>query len=305
MIEIFATFIASLCLSSLVGFLVYRSSVRGGRGRKFQVIVGGLVFLVLLLVSFPVLWFTGWRLPSTDMIRFSRVNDISVQFVDPITEVERINFRFRSSVPDYEDFAIGFSLSNTPDTDLRVQLLLPSKDVLSLRTNDKCLANAPTLEGQLTACTSQVMNRSLNVRWLATPHRASVTELVFSANNLKLDQYPIGTVADVFVGEERFCEYRYPDGHLWEPGYDRMGVECVPVRLSQSREFVNIGNSNIGLDVSKGEIRFSVEILTTLGVSRGVYGWLALGGAILSGLLGSGWLWKLLDSRTKALKSNT
>jgi hypothetical protein len=48
-------------------------------------------------------------------------------------------------------------------------------------------------------------------------------------------------------------------------------------------------------DMLSGQLRVPVEVVDTLGVSRSVYNALALMGTLLSALLGSGWLWKLLE----------
>jgi hypothetical protein len=50
-------------------------------------------------------------------------------------------------------------------------------------------------------------------------------------------------------------------------------------------------------DMHSGQLRVPVEVVDTLGVSRSAYNALALIGTVLSALLGSGWLWKLLDWR--------
>jgi hypothetical protein len=48
-------------------------------------------------------------------------------------------------------------------------------------------------------------------------------------------------------------------------------------------------------DMHSGQLRVPVEVVDTLGVSRSVYNALAVIGTLLSAVLGSGWLWKLLE----------
>ena len=50
------------------------------------------------------------------------------------------------------------------------------------------------------------------------------------------------------------------------------------------------------IDLATNTLSFPVQVTTTLGFSTSTYGWLALAGTIVSGMLGSGWIWKLLEA---------
>lgn len=55
------------------------------------------------------------------------------------------------------------------------------------------------------------------------------------------------------------------------------------------------GTGNVSLDLSRREIRVPIYISTTLGISSAAYGWLAVLGVVISGALGSGWLFKAVE----------
>jgi hypothetical protein len=59
------------------------------------------------------------------------------------------------------------------------------------------------------------------------------------------------------------------------------------------------------IDFGRREVRFPINVSTTLGLSSSTYAWLSLIGIILAGGLGSGWLFKILEvlrARTAKVK---
>lgn len=49
------------------------------------------------------------------------------------------------------------------------------------------------------------------------------------------------------------------------------------------------------VDIESRQIRFPIKITTSLGLDAQTYAWLAAIGTILSGVLGAGWAWKLIE----------
>jgi len=297
MIEIIATFMVSIVLSAFIGFLIYRYSKRRSRGRVFEIVAGGLAFGLILIASLPTLWFVGWRLPSTDMIEFARPTDLTVRFIDGTPDGASVTLAFQRETPDYEDFSVSISLVDQDAIDFTARILKPSEQVVSLRTGQGCPPSSAATDVFSEACSATGNGQSFGLRWIATPHRAAVVEFVVSSEQLQLQHYGQNASAFVTAGGRDVCEWRNPDGSLWRSGSNRSGISCVPVQLDQNRVALEVSNADTIVDLARGEFRFLVEILTTLGVSRGTYGWLALLGALVSGFLGSGWLWKVLDSR--------
>lgn len=297
MVEIIATFMVSIVISALIGLLIFRYSKRRSRGRAFEIVAGGLAFGLIMVVSLPTLWFVGWRLPSTDMIEFTRPTDLTVRFIDGTADGASVTLAFQRETSDYEDFSVSVSLVDQDATEFIARILKPSDQVVSLRTGQGCPSSPAATEVFSEECSTTINGQSFDLRWIATPHRAAVVEFVASSEQLQLKNYGQNTSAFVAAGGRDVCEWRNPDGSLWRSGSNRSGISCVPTRLGQDRNALEVSNADTIVDLARGEFRFLVEILTTLGVSRGTFGWLAVLGALVSGFLGSGWLWKVLEAR--------
>jgi len=75
------------------------------------------------------------------------------------------------------------------------------------------------------------------------------------------------------------------EGHLVITESDRGYVQDRP---SYARAGANI-------DLDTRAIRFPIQVVTSLGLNGTTYAWLAVVGIALSGMLGTGWLWKALE----------
>ena len=53
---------------------------------------------------------------------------------------------------------------------------------------------------------------------------------------------------------------------------------------------------SFSLDVARQQLRIPMQIVTTLGMTRGTYEWVALLGTCISAFLGTGWLWQILTA---------
>lgn len=79
----------------------------------------------------------------------------------------------------------------------------------------------------------------------------------------------------------------------WQGVIDhRSNLKEKPIVLTPAAPEVRYGGYEVNLGA--GEFLVPLEFQNTLGVSAGTYAILALGGTVLSTLLGSGWLWQLL-----------
>ena len=66
----------------------------------------------------------------------------------------------------------------------------------------------------------------------------------------------------------------------------------MPYYTYESPPYASAG---AGIDLDARAIRFPIQVVTSLGLSGTTYTWLAVVGVALSGLLRSGWLWKILE----------
>jgi hypothetical protein len=69
-----------------------------------------------------------------------------------------------------------------------------------------------------------------------------------------------------------------------------------PRLLSASSSSYGAPRGDFSVDISRGDVRLPIKVLTTLGLSSFTYGLLAILGMVLSGALGSGWLFKLVET---------
>lgn len=91
-------------------------------------------------------------------------------------------------------------------------------------------------------------------------------------------------------------------GYRWKTlaqggvGEERTRRDLPSIRLSEAAKYaVDVGYRGVAVDFSEGLMQFPLDFETTLGVSEKAYAYLAVAGAVLSGLLGSGWIWKILE----------
>jgi hypothetical protein len=77
--------------------------------------------------------------------------------------------------------------------------------------------------------------------------------------------------------------------------YGCSAENSLPTLLSPLSARYAPPKSKILMDLNLGEVRFPILVTSTLGVSASTYAWLALIGVALSGALGNGWLFKLLE----------
>lgn len=69
-----------------------------------------------------------------------------------------------------------------------------------------------------------------------------------------------------------------------------------PARLlSPSTAGYAAPDGTFSIDLNNQEVRLPIEVSTTLGLSSKTYAWLAVVGIFLSGALGSGWLFKIIE----------
>lgn len=189
--------------------------------------------------------------------------------------IGEIALLFPASVTPHEDFSLGvtvLSQHQLPTAVRAVRLSAPRS--AEVRTLDTC---GPDEKSALSACSTSD-GKKFQVAWDVTPTEPG--ELLFT----------IGLPADVMPHygarewRAQFVERRRAPSSA--PG---LGASVIsPASPAMTWDGVSV-------DLESQQIRIPVFVASTLGVSRNVYTALALVGTALSGLLGSGWLWRLLE----------
>jgi hypothetical protein len=76
-------------------------------------------------------------------------------------------------------------------------------------------------------------------------------------------------------------------------------------RFTNKDQIVPTRYGSASLDLARQQIRVPVDVVSTLGVTRSTYDWLALFGTFASAFLGSGWLWQLVAAvKSRSSKSS-
>jgi hypothetical protein len=310
----FAVTAALLLTSTLVGYGVFVTAHRLRRRWVTAIIGVGCTFL--LLIAAAIVYLTIGETPANNervgseqrfVIEISEVDgeiqDRALELHERRSSVERAAFSqppsFRpprvdlptrpvvgrievlapTAVTPREDFSLALSIWSSrqfPNDVRAVRLSAPrSAEVRSL---DVCAA---TQENQLAVCSTPVEN-TFHVAWDVTPTEPG--QLLFT----------IGVPSDL-MPQSGLSKWEAVAVGPWGSG----GRGESPTMSASSPSVTWQG---VSVDLLAGQLRVPVTVVDTLGVSRNVYNGLAFIGTLLSGLLGSGWLWKLLEwGRTRSI----
>ena len=194
--------------------------------------------------------------------------------------IGEIALLFPASVTSHEDFSLGvtvLSQHQIPTAVRTVRLSAPRS--AEVRTLDTC---GPDEKSALSACSTSD-GKKFQVAWDVTPTEPG--ELLFT----------IGLPADVMP---HYGAHEWRAQFIERRSRDRIGPSTSAPAFGASvisPALPAMTWDGVSVDLESQQIRIPVFVETTLGVSRNVYTALALIGTALSGLLGSGWLWRFLE----------
>jgi hypothetical protein len=298
---VFGIIAATLVLSGVVGYGVFRGLHKARPWLRvtlsilaaaFFSALGAGVFSILGLtpaVDEPVgvarripVWIarsSGESLPPSSSLGPPPSSPDSRRGADrlpPRDALGRVEILAPSSVAPNEDFVLGVSLISTgvmPTGEYRVSLLAPAS--AQLRTLSMCDGGP----GPFAAC-AESRGNIFEVTWGVTPTEPGV--LLFTLA-LPRELMP-------HEGVENWTAFS-PAGSSGGPS----------VRSNSASQV--IAREGVSIDLRNNQVRASVTVISTLGVTRVTFNVLAVLGTALSAALGSGWLWQALGWWRKRRRS--
>ena len=199
----------------------------------------------------------------------------------PTTVVRNIGIEleFPANVPVNEDFSVtarATSSPNFPSGIYTAELFKPTS--IEARTSDAC-GNEQTADGVVsTACREISSSGLVDFRWALTPTQTGRAEISIKTNTL---DFSGATAANT-------------------GGAVRLSYAGMSGAVSANEPTLVLGD--LELDGPRGEVRFPIEVLTTVGVDQATYDRLKIVGAVISALaalLGAGFLLKLTGGRSE------
>jgi hypothetical protein len=141
------------------------------------------------------------------------------------------------------------------------------------------------------------------VSWDITPTSAGVIRLAIKLVDFKTPVLATDWFATIAV--DRDLLRVAPSGTLGTPG--RWNTEFVsgnkypPFTLSRQSPAIHttVMGDSLDVDLSAMQLGYSVNVLTSLGVTDTTYSYLSLAGTALAAMLGTGWAWKLQSLATR------
>jgi hypothetical protein len=305
----FIYFAAMIFSSAAIGFLVHRWQRHLHWG--WSVAVGMLLATVLTIGAGVVFLLASSSYPAADDPRFGRANSIYIVRETPVPgegDPQRSEFllRFPFEVRKGSDFEVRLLLTSAP-------LPIPAGDLASTLQGPRVLEvrpqrNCPSVTDQSSACIR--LERSAGeatLVWDVTPTaeadptvRVSLPAFWPSGDTWKARLQFDGRNA-VFSPDPRCARNK------WIESMEGGCGPVLPVVLDAHQPRFELTDNSPTLyqlpyafrgaevDLASNQLRFPIRITTSLGLNASTYAWLALAGTILSGFLGTGWAWKLLE----------
>jgi len=298
----------------VVGALVWRS--QRGAHWLWSLAIGLPLALVLAVVSGAVFFYAALIFPTADDPKYAGNNSIYIlredNFPDPNSkQAERILLTFPFDVQKGSDFPVRLELSAgpTPISAGIYSSAFAAPKLLEARPQSNCKDTPPASACNTLARSSELITLS----WDITP-TSEGDALV------RISIPPIWAVGDTWKAGLEFDGRKAvfsPDAQCnknrWMESMDGGCGPVLPLLLDvHAPHFVLTTNTptlfslpyayhGAEVDFENLQIRFPIRVTTSLGLTAQTYAWLALAGSVLSGFLGSGWGWKLVD----IFKSNT
>jgi hypothetical protein len=261
-----------------------------------------------MIASASVLAYTWWTYLPADADIFQKRKQVTVVIHAPNLE----------SAPTAVRLTITFPQATTAKAETAVDLvatssvgwvgqqysaaLSASEDVQKYST-DRC-AEAEKFPPNASVACARPNGANLSWRWFVRSTEPSDFYLTIQlpgqlANTLLASTWSAKLLED----GEVVTEYVHADGRLFQGGEDRSDIREVEVVLSSMRPVAVAHRAEI--DLERSRVTLSLPVKTTLGVSATTYDVLAIFALVLSGVLGSGWLWKLIAARRRPQPGDT
>ena len=303
--------LAVVLTSAVVGLAVYWP-LRRARV-VFRVLVGLFFGLSAMLASALILLNAALKYPGYDSDQFYGLNRVSItrdsivsQYDKKPGSIVKLILTFPSDVRKGDDFPIRLSISAYPELkpgDYRSSL--STARIVEVRPHFTCAKGIGEAAAGEACSNIPVGDSGVDLAWEATPisearPRFVITlPIIWDPRDIWIAHMKFGDKdPTVCSGEDcylkRSCEQREGICVL-DAGSPRFVMnDRVPSR--GSLDYMRVGEyDGIDIDLAANTISFPIQITTTLGLNIETYGWLAVAGTIASGMLGSGWAWKLLD----------
>jgi hypothetical protein len=200
---------------------------------------------------------------------------------------QRIRISLPESVSQRQDFSISIGIDRFGDTCAagEQQFLLSSSGSASARTSDRC-ESLKVPDGFSGAC-AMPSRCSLRVTWDLTPTESG--SLIFTVSLPKSASIVPADINEPWEGY--MIDSASP---LWRSVKTFKPGSSVMTPLYRGDDFST--PYSFSLDVARQQLRIPMQIVTTLGMTRGTYEWVALLGTCISAFLGTGWLWQILTA---------
>ena len=296
----FAFFFGTVVVAALLGYLVYRRYSPVHPRRSVGLAVVSAIF-VIGLSALAFLYARASYPPADDPI-FEGRNTIFIQR-EELSGAHRsdVGLAFPYRVRKGSDFEILLLISTDPPLPAGTYVSeVTGPESLRFRPETKC----PAPVDSAAACKAIKEEKSqISLGWDVTPKEEAEATLQLTipeiwpnggnwSASLKFDgKEPLVSRNETKVvlspdqPQFRLTESTPFEGHLVITESDRGYVQDRP---SYARAGANI-------DLDTRAIRFPIQVVTSLGLNGTTYAWLAVVGIALSGMLGTGWLWKALE----------
>jgi hypothetical protein len=295
----FLAFTGVLVGAAVVGWATFLLE-RKLKSRILRWALSGTVAALLLLLSWGFFVYRTIFLPAADNSIFNERSSYLVSIVGQGSSGEASLFSIEVVVPRAikinEDIALDLSINaQTPAFQLaRYQTSLKSGKEIQSRTLEPCGKPLETMnDATQVSCAKGTLGAP--VRWFVRSDKTGssyVTIQLPQEIKSELAEHAASWSAALsrngelitksVAGPERQPFSSYP-----------MFTRAIPVVLSSAQPVYH--GDEVEIDLRSLEITFPLRFETTLGVSASTYALLTNTGAILSALLGGGWLWHLLS----------
>jgi hypothetical protein len=302
------TFAAVIGLATLLGWFV-RWLTRRMRSRALRVTLSVAAGVLALVAGLATMLVTGIRLPAVDDSMFGDRTSIKAEFFHdssmPKTEDIWIEVTVPRVVRVDNDAVVDFMFGDNsavlpPGT---YSTVLESSAIVEMRTANPCnnsgSHNVVPGMNSTASCSERPVSAPVesHFRWFVRSTKPSESYLTV--------KWPDQIGKTMNRGKQWIARLKHNGEVIYKPTAHSYGSSLRPLpspgrsRFSESPELLSgeqltYRATDFEVDCTSQQFTLPVRFQTTLGVSAATYGYLSLVGAILSGLLGGGWLWQII-----------
>lgn len=298
-------FLASVAIGLIVGYFAQRALKTS---RTWSLLFGGLAFTIPAMGSAAFIYIFGsTSYPAYGDKRFKDATNFTVVWFpdsapsslsskmpapEAATSARKIQAVFPAAAGKGEDFQVRLIVAQK-DSFARGEYRssLQTSRALEVRPQHNC----PSPSDTSNACvSSDGSSRELEFSWDVTPLADGIPTVRIS---LPVPNLKPPWEAFIWLNGDLVLGGNLPDSTRCLVGSSGGGDlnRCRPFAIRSESPQTKVLYAGIEMDLTNGYLRFPIHVETSLGISGETYAKLALFGTVLSGLLGSGWLWKLLD----------